>query len=88
VVEAKGGRIAARPVVIAADHNSAELPGQINHLVGIRAVANDIAEIPDRVIVWRSRKNRFESRQIGMNVGNDKRAHAGFTFVFWLSFRL
>jgi hypothetical protein len=79
---------AARPVVIATDYNPAKVPGQINHFVRIRAVANDVAKIPDDVMLRSSSKNCFESGQIGMNVGNDKRAHVGFTFVFWLCFRL
>ena len=83
MVENKCVRVAARPVVIAANRNSTELPGQINHLVGIRAVANGIAEIPDRVIRWRSLKNRLENLQIGVNVGKDKRA-CQLTFGFWL----
>jgi hypothetical protein len=88
MMQAECVRIAARHVVIAADHNSAEFPGQMDHLVGIRAVANDIAEIPDRVMRWRSRKNRLECLEIRVNVGDDKGAHLTLNLVFWLFFRL
>lgn len=88
MMQAECGRIAARHVVIAADHNSAKLPRQLNRFIGVCAVANDIAEIPDDVVMRRSRKNCLESRQIGMNVGNDKRAHLRLTLAFWPFVRL
>lgn len=44
-------RVAASSVVIAAYRNPPKLPGQINHFIGIGAVANNIAEIPDDVVL-------------------------------------
>ena len=67
--------------MIATDHNPAELPCQINHFIGIRAIANNIAKIPNGVILGRSGKNRFESLQIGMNVGDQKCAHVNPSVV-------
>jgi hypothetical protein len=54
MMQAECGRIAARPVVIAAYRNPANFSGQINHFIGIAAVADKIAEIPDDVVLWRS----------------------------------
>lgn len=88
MMQAECGRIAARPVVIAAHHNAAKFPRQFNHFIRVCAIADNVAEVPDRVIWWRCRKHRFESRQIGMDVGDDEGAHVSFTFVLWLFFHL
>ena len=37
--------------MISAHYNTAEPPGQISNLVGIGAIANDILEIPDHVML-------------------------------------
>lgn len=88
MMEDKCVRIAASPVVIATHHNSAKFPGQINHLVGIRTVANKIAEIPDHIVRRRRSKNCFESWQISMDVGYHKGAHVNSSFAFWVYPRL
>jgi hypothetical protein len=75
---------AARPVVIAAHNNSTELPGQFNNFIGVRAVAYDIAEIPDHIMFRRGGKNRFESREIGVNVRNHECTHLSSCVAFWL----
>jgi hypothetical protein len=75
-------------VMIAANHNSAEILGPINHPIGIRAVANDIAEIPDHVALWRGGKNRFESRKIGMDVGDNESAHFSLSVAALLCLNL
>jgi hypothetical protein len=54
--------------VIAAHNNPAETSGPINDLIGIGAIANNIAEIPDNIVWRRSGKSRFEGRKIRMNV--------------------
>ena len=59
---------AARSVVIAAHDNPTQLPGQFNNLIGIRAVAYDIAEIPDHIMFRRGGKNRLESRETGVQI--------------------
>jgi len=71
MMEDKCVRIAACPVVIAADHNPSKFSGQMDHLVGIRAVANNVTKIPDDVARRCYGKNCFESRQIRMDVGDD-----------------
>jgi hypothetical protein len=72
---------AARPVVIATHNDSAEVPGQINHFVRVRAVANDVAKIPDDVMLRSGSENCLESWQIGMNVGDQKCAHVNPSVV-------
>lgn len=86
MMEDKCVRGAARHIVIAADHNPSKFPGQMDHLVGIRAVSNNVTKVPGDVVLRDRGKNRFESWQIRMDVGDDKRAHVNFTFVFWLCF--
>ncbi len=76
----------ARSVVIAAHDNTTELPGQINNFIGICAIADDVAEVPDGVVFWCSGKNSLECLEIGVNVGNNKCSHVSFTFVLWLYF--
>jgi hypothetical protein len=61
--------------VIATYDNPAKLPYQIYNFIGIRAVANDIAEIPNSIVRGRSSKNRLEGREVGVDVGDDKCAH-------------
>jgi hypothetical protein len=45
--------------VIAPHNDSVELPDHINHLVGVCAVADDIAKVPNLIVVWRSGKDRL-----------------------------
>ena len=59
---------AARPVVIAAHDNPTQLPDKFNNLIGIRAVADDVAEIPNRIMLGRGGKNRLESRETGVQI--------------------
>jgi hypothetical protein len=66
---------AARPVVIAAHDNPAHFPDQFNNFIGVRAVAYDIAEIPNHIMRGRGSKNSFESREIGVNVRNHECMH-------------
>ena len=71
MMQAECVRIAARHVVITADHNSAKFPRQLNHLVRVRAIADDVAEVPDAVVFRCSGKNSLECLEIGVNVGNN-----------------
>jgi hypothetical protein len=75
---------AASQVMIATHENTTETPGQINNLIGICAIANNIAEIPDGIILRSSGKNGLEGRKIGMDVGDDKGAHLSLSVSFWL----
>ncbi len=75
-----------RPVVIATYDNTTELPGQIYDLIWICAIANNVAEVPDGIMLRSSGKNSLESLEIGVNVGNNKCSHVSFTFVFWSYF--
>jgi hypothetical protein len=61
--------------MIATDHNSIEIPGQFNYFVGIRAVANDITEIPNDVVLRRSSKRGFEGLKIAVDVRYHKCPH-------------
>lgn len=79
MVEAKCGRIAARHVVITADHNSVKFPHQLNHVIRVCAIANNVAEIPHGVILGRGGKHRFEGGKIGVDVGDHEYAHIPFS---------
>lgn len=61
-------RIAASSVVIATYRIPAKFPGQINHFIRVGAVADNIAKIPDDVVLWRGAKNSLECLKIRMNV--------------------
>ena len=63
--------------MIAPHNNPAELSGHSNYFVGVGAVADDIAEVPDHIMFWRGCKNRFKCLKIRMNVGDHKCAHVG-----------
>lgn len=61
--------------MITPHNNPAELPDHINYFVGVCAIADDIAEIPNHIVLWRNGKNRFKCLEIRVNVGDYKCAH-------------
>lgn len=67
--------------MIASHHNPVKLSGQLNRFIGIRAVSNNIAEVPDHIVLWCSRKNRFERRQIGEDIRENKCAYQSLHIV-------
>ena len=86
MMQAECGRIAARPVVIAAYRNPAKFSGQINHFVGICTITDNIAEIPYHVVFRRRGKNSLKSWEIRVDVGYDKRTHLSLSFALSLYF--
>src|SRR2546425_13079278 len=63
-------------VVIAADSDRAELAQPIDDSVWFRAVADDVAEMPDGVDRPKRRDDRIERDEIGVNVREDGDAHS------------
>ena len=69
------GHAGAGFVVIAADEERAQLTGAGNHLIGIGAVTDDVAQIPDYVVCGKSIDARLERINIRMNVTDNEDAH-------------
>ncbi len=65
----------ACPVVIAAHHEVPKPLHPIDHFIGTGAVTDYIAQVPDHVMGRRRSQDGFESFEVGMDVGEDERAH-------------
>jgi len=48
----------------------------IDHFVRIRAISDHISQIPHDIVFRRSCHNGLQSFEIGVNIGNDQRAHS------------
>jgi hypothetical protein len=66
---------AAGAIVIAADKGLAQAPHALNDLVGRRSIAYDIAEVPNHIVCGGRLEYRFKSIDIGVDVGDEERAH-------------
>ena len=64
-----------RRVVVAADADRADLGQPGDDPVRIRPVADDVAEVPDRVDAAERREHRIERDEVGMDVRQDGDAH-------------
>ena len=62
-------------VVIAANAETAFRLNSLDYLVGVRRIADQISEIPDRVMFRCNCQDGVESFEIGMYIGNDQSAH-------------
>lgn len=71
--------------MIATDDNAAQAPDHINNLIRIGAIAHDIPEIPNDVMLGRSGKHSLECLEVRVNVGDDKGAHVSLSFALKLS---
>jgi hypothetical protein len=65
--------------VVAGEAEVATLGGELRAVVGLGAVADDVAETPDlvRVRLLDLGEHRLEGGQVGVDVADDRGAHAG-----------
>src|SRR3954471_1394936 len=63
-------------IVIAADELPTELAGGVGDFVRAAAIADDIAQVDDRVIGRRSLNAGFHALQVGMDVADDEDAQS------------
>src|ERR1700721_4383090 len=66
---------AAGAVVITAHVSAFQLFQTNNRLVRRRAVANDVAQVPHDVILWRSSQHGSQCLHVCVNVRKDERGH-------------
>ena len=65
--------------MVAAHKCCAQRAHALDHLVRVRAVADNIAKIPDFIVRGRKPKHSIKSLQVRVDVGEKKRAHDRLT---------
>src|SRR5579863_10073778 len=66
---------AACAVVVAADEDTAEAAGFVDHLVRVSSVTNEVAEVPDHVVCGGGGQDGCQALPVRVNVGDNKSAH-------------
>ena len=61
--------------MVAANADRPDLGKARHHGIGIRPIADDVAEVPDRVHWAGGSEHGLKRPQVGMDVGDDKDAH-------------